>query len=1182
MHENQIISVLKKIMILLTFVKTPIFPQVVTITSVSPTVAEAGDEVTLRGTNFGATPAGTLVDFSGVYATAVRVVSTTELNVTVPVGARFGPISVTVNGLTASSTRFFLPTFAGQGKITQNSFADRDTFLVELKPYFVAMGDLDGDGRLDLAVADYDSTVSLLRNTSDDRGSITFAPRVDLTVGSNPLSVAMGDLDGDGKLDLAVTATDSTVSVLRNTSSPDSISFVVQGVIGPIGVVRGLRSVAIGDLIGDGKPDLVTVNPGINKIFLLRNTSSPGRIAFRQARYFPRGISVGNAPWSVAIGDLNGDGKPDLAVTNYVHDQGFYTVSVLRNQSSLISIIIEGVEDTFQVGYQPWSVAMGDLDGDGKLDLAVTNIASNSVSVLRNTSDDGGRITFAPRVDFAVGSGPRSVAIGDLDGDGKPDLAVTNASTTTVSVLGNQSSKGNLSFAPRVDFAVGSGPQSVAIGDLDGDGKPDLAVTNYDNRAYLRGYGTVSVLRNQAREVRLPIATTDPATGNPPTGARLNATVQAEDAETTVSFEYGLSTNYGNTVDAQPRTVTGTDTMAVTATLSGLNAGAVYHYRVVAKNRRGTTRGEDRRFTSNGVPIATTGPATVITPTDATLNATVQAEGESTTVSFEYGLGTNYGNTVDAQPKTVTGTDPIPVTTALSGLNAGAVYHYRVVAKNRRDTTRGENMFFTTKRTMPIVTVKSISPVVAKVGEEVTLKGANFSATPTGNHVNFNGIYADSVTVVDTTELKVTVPVGARFGPISVTVDSLTASSTHFFLPTFAGEGSLSSDTFADTLVFPAGSNFWSVAIGDLNGDRKPDLAFSNNAGNYAAVWIYLNKSRADSLTQASFADTVVLPMGYSPSSAALGDLNGDGKLDLAVPDAGVNTVFVLRNTSSDGSLAFAPRVDLTAGYSPSSVAIGDLDGDGKPDLAVTNYDSTMWVYRNTSQADSLTFALGVDLQGRWNVSHVAIGDLDGDGKPDLAVAGFSYGGGSGRVSLYRNTSTEDSLAFEPRVDLTVGGMPWFVAIGDLNGDEKLDLAVSPSGTRTVSVYRNKSSPGSLTNDSFAPKVDFTVGVRAPTPTSVAIGDLDGDGKPDLAVACPSDYVMSLLRNTSHADSLITFAEPSVNFRLDILGGSPDYPARVAIGDLNGDGKPDLVVAGSVPPYRIHVLRNKTRARGEH
>ncbi len=474
------------------------FAQVPSITFFTPAAAKPGDVVTLTGTGFNATAANNLVFFGATRAT-VTAASATSVTVTVPAGATYAPITLLNTGsvLACASLSNFNPIYApAKTNITASDFLPKVDFATGTNPYSVAIGDLDGDGKPDLAVANIVSnTVSVLRNTSAS-GSIaagSFAPKVDFATGASPNSVAMGDLDGDGKPDLAVANVNSNnVSVLRNTSSVGSIT---AGSFAPkVDFATGAlpNSVAIGDLDGDGKHDLAVSNINSNNVSVLRNTSSAGSIT--AGSFAPKvDFATGVQPYSVTIGDLDGDGKPDLAAANSVSN----TVSVLRNTSGSGSITAGSFAPKvdFATGINPLSVAIGDLDGDGKPDLALANGGSNTVSVYRNTSTSGSITagSFAPKVDFATGGGPWSVAIGDLDGDSKPDLAVANSfSSDNVSVLRNTSSSGSItagSFAPKVDFATGVEPYSVAIGDLDGDGKPDLAVANI-------GSNTVSVLRN--------------------------------------------------------------------------------------------------------------------------------------------------------------------------------------------------------------------------------------------------------------------------------------------------------------------------------------------------------------------------------------------------------------------------------------------------------------------------------------------------------------------------------------------------------------------------------------------------------------------------------------------------------------------------------------------------------------
>ncbi|HEX7051070.1 MAG TPA: VCBS repeat-containing protein [Longimicrobiales bacterium] len=192
---------------------------------------------------------------------------------------------------------------------------------------------------------------------------------------------------------------------------------------------------------------------------------------------------VGDGSRSVVLGDLNGDGDLDMAMANWVDT----TVSVLLNQGNGSF----GSLNQYSVGATtPWSVASGDVDGDGALDLVTANVFSDTVSVLLNDGDGG----FGPPTTYSVGDSPGSVALGDVDGDGDLDLVVTNAGDNSVSVLSNQGD-GSFVGTPAATYGVDTGPASVALGDLDGDGALDLAVTADD--VFPGTPDDVSVLSNQ-------------------------------------------------------------------------------------------------------------------------------------------------------------------------------------------------------------------------------------------------------------------------------------------------------------------------------------------------------------------------------------------------------------------------------------------------------------------------------------------------------------------------------------------------------------------------------------------------------------------------------------------------------------------------------------------------------------
>ncbi len=374
----------------------------------------------------------------------------------------------------------------------------------------VAVGDVNDDGRLDLAVANesYDSTVSVLLGNGDG----TFRPPRQFLVPRYVNSVVVGDLNGDGRLDVAA---------ISSTYGLDYLSVLLGNGDGSFQSPRYFdiggdpQSVAVGEFNGDGRPDLAVANSdfpyGVS--VLLGN----GDGSFQPARHF----AAGGAPSSVAVGEFNGDGLQDLAVAN-----GPYAAL------GSVSVLLGNGDGTFQAprgfaaGDYPSSVAVGEFNGDGLPDLAVANFYSNNVSVLLGRGDgsfqsarnfpagarpisivagyfngDGlqdlavanntpngtvsvllgnGDGTFQAARSFDIGAYPRSVAVGEFNGDDIPDLAAANAGTfqnpdTTVSVLlGN----GDGSFQDARHIKAGRGPQSVAVGEFNGDGLADLAVAN--------------------------------------------------------------------------------------------------------------------------------------------------------------------------------------------------------------------------------------------------------------------------------------------------------------------------------------------------------------------------------------------------------------------------------------------------------------------------------------------------------------------------------------------------------------------------------------------------------------------------------------------------------------------------------------------------------------------------------
>jgi len=336
-------------------------------------------------------------------------------------------------------------------------------------PLGVAIADIDGDQLPDVIVAVHEEDrLAIFKNTST-LGMPNLASKVTFGTPRHPQGVTVGDFDGDGKIDVATASSGGPgagmLSIFPNLSSVGSISL---GTPGSIAFPTAHR-VRTADLDGDGKRDLVATDNG-GQVGVFQNLSSPGNIAFTTALTIP--LVSGLRP--LALGDIDGDTKADIVITVKNSDEGF----VLRNTSTPGAFSFEnGVQ--FSVGDGPEDLFLADVDGDGALDVLTADDLGDGVSILRNTSTVGS-ISFEPAFTLATGQSPSGVIVADLDGQGGLDIATADSASAKLTVFENLSTPGILVFAPSRSFDTADRPIQLAASDLDSDGRTDIAVTNHD------------------------------------------------------------------------------------------------------------------------------------------------------------------------------------------------------------------------------------------------------------------------------------------------------------------------------------------------------------------------------------------------------------------------------------------------------------------------------------------------------------------------------------------------------------------------------------------------------------------------------------------------------------------------------------------------------------------------------
>ncbi|MGB6482580.1 MAG: VCBS repeat-containing protein [Candidatus Acidiferrales bacterium] len=433
--------------------------------------------------------------------------STTTISATGTSGNYTMASTVTASGSVApvAGSVSFLDTSNGNNSIATVSLVSGTPvlgFLNSSNPpagdsaWSMTTGDFNGDGIPDLAVANYgDGTVSILLGKGD--GTFTPAVGSPFAVTFDPLAIVAADFNGDGKADLAMENGyyNGVVSVFLGngdgTFTPAPNSPITVG-----GAFDTPGATAVGDFNGDGIPDLIATNsnnvisqPGTMTVLL-----GKGDGTFTPTASSP--VAVGAGPISIAVGDFNDDGILDLAVANFAGNN----VSILLGNGD--GTFMPAANSPIQVGSFPTSVTTGDFNGDGILDLAIANSeytssSTGSVTVLLGNGD--GTFTPAEKSPITVGGDPQCVAVGDFNGDGKEDLAVANNGGDTVTILlGN--GDGTFTSSTTSPIPVGDFPQSEAVADFSGDGFSDLAVAN-------SGSATNTVLLSQLTQTSNALTT---------------------------------------------------------------------------------------------------------------------------------------------------------------------------------------------------------------------------------------------------------------------------------------------------------------------------------------------------------------------------------------------------------------------------------------------------------------------------------------------------------------------------------------------------------------------------------------------------------------------------------------------------------------------------------------------------
>jgi hypothetical protein len=1096
----------------------------------------------------------------------------------------------------------------------------------------VACGDFDNDGKLDILLTGASSPYSAVSEVWRNLGNGVFVKTFELP-GVSSGSVALGDFDNDGYLDILLTGETNTMPVAsiaqvwRNLGNGTFANMNV----GLPGV--GGSSVAWADFDNDGKLDILLTgnsdsgpisqiwrNLG-NGVFTNINAGLPGvadgpvAVAdFDNDGYLD--VLLGGQLWrnlgngvftrinaglpdvsfgSVAVGDFDNDGKLDILLTGL--DAQYHPIAQvwlnLGNWSFTNVIALPALAEA--------GVAVGDFDNDGKLDFLFAGTDGNPTSQLWrnlgqgafanvNTSLVGVRFTAAAWADFD-NQGRLGLLLSGFSDDGYHSISQVYRSYTpitnnppaaptdlTAQVTGDtvlltwnfasdiQTPASGLSYNLRVGTTPGGfdviSPQADPTTGFRRLPQLGNAQERRNMRLHLPPRATPYYWSVQAVDgsfagsafategtfvVSTPEAITAPASGLTPTSVVLNGTVHPNPSlvlgyrNTGAWFQYGTTTNYGNSTDVVDFTATSPDPLTLAALISGLSPGTLYHCRLVATNSAGVSLGADLTFTT---PIwGATQPATGITLFGARLNGTVFPY-PNTGAWFQYGTTTNYP--FHSLVTDVSGTNRVAV--PVGGLSPGTLYHFQLVMTNSAGTNAGGDLSFTTPAEVMTLPATVLSTNAAMLNGSVLAVYSNTGVWfQYGTTTNYG-----LITTLTNIGLTNSTPV-----PVNLLAIGLTPLTAYHYRAvvtnsagTYVGNDSTFIIDFASVNSGLPPLDGYTTAWGDFDNDGHLDLLLSGSDANNNPVtqlWRNLGNGTFTNLNAG-------LPAVYA-YSVALGDFDNDGYLDILLTGYDTNNSPVSQVWRNLGNGTFTNINWGAPGLYGNLVAWGDFDNDGYLDILVTGEGQTdsIQIWRNLGNGTFTNLSLSLPT---FYADSVVVGDLDNDGYLDILLSGFdNYGRSTTQLWLNLGNGTFTNVAAGlPAIDGTS------LAVGDFDNDGNLDVLLTGYGTNNKPVLCRNLGNGTFTN--------VNCGLPSIGGGAVAWGDFDNDGYLDILLSGydtnnnPVTQLWRNLRNGSFAN--VNAALPVVSVRSYPWGGDFNGPSYgVSWGDFDDDGRLDMLLKGT-------------------
>jgi len=466
--------------------------------------------------------------------------------------------------------------------------------------------------------------------------------------------------------------------------------------------------------------------------------------------------------------------------------------------------------------------------------------------------------------------------------------------------------------------------------------------------------------------------------------------------------------------------------------------------------------------------------------------------------------------------------------------------------------------------------INKVTPIATYPQNKIVITGSGFHASASQLQVWFDQVKG-TINASSEFSIEVTVPPQARLSNIEVInlASGLSSKTLQKFVPEYSGTflSTAFTDVAAGTTFSTGIDESFDVCSCDLDGDGKPDLASTKNSTTSIDMQLLRNSSTPGNM---SFVSSN-LATGTPTFNVACGDLNGDGKPDLVATRGGTtrNEVFIFRNTSAaPGTISFAPvtKLFLDAGQFAFRVVIRDLNLDGKPEIVVSNSltsaTSTIYIFSNQSSSGTLSFnatPTKVAVTGASTTYGMEVQDLDGDVKPEIILNQFN----GNDIYILKNGSSVGQISFPDIVKVPLAGSLNHLTTADFNEDGKLDIAVTSSANDNKAFILLNQSTSTI---SFASPITLTGG---DWPWGIDASDIDGDKDVDI--------IIGNINNNGVTNEIVVYKNNGNNTSLAFTRESIQKGKRsrnLRVGDLDGDGKPDIAYT-TVTSNSVDILRNK-------